>query len=217
MKKIFLIAALFFCGQILFAQKDSAYKKIEVALHLGYDIPMGGEFGKYYSGMLMPELSFGYAINHSWSVHAGGGYGVFMLGKLDNYIADKQEKLIVNAPPYTEQTGGGIQTIALNLDVKKTFCNCSKKISSFAMAGINFAFLEKAPVDATDSTGTYQILEHYVHEKPFGINMGAGADYHLNKTIMLHAMLRYTMYFTQYVSDKPMGILAPHIGIAFMF
>lgn len=203
------------CSYFSFAQKDATEKMLEIGFHAGYDLPLGsGDFAKYYGGAIMPELSFGYEINRDYTVSLGAGYGMYPLTDLDRYISDKQYKLLIDAPPYSEQTGGSIRTISFNTDIRKTF-HCCPKLTPFAFIGPGFALLEKAPVDATDSTGTYEILEHYVHEKPFGVNLGGGIEHPLGSSVMIHFMLRYSMYFTSQVADNPMGILAARLCLMF--
>lgn len=212
-----IIFFLFFCVQHGIAQKDttSAKNKIEIGLNIGYGMPLAaGDFGKYYGGSAMYDLSLGYKINSSYSISLGAGYSMFPLSKLNNYVANKSNRLLVNAPPYTDLVGGSIQAIAINAELKKIF-NLNSKIKIDAMAGPSFYFLEKSPVDATDATGTYQILEHYIHEKPFGLNVGGQIDYSLNKSIAFDFSMRYKMMFTSFVTDKTIGIIALQVGCVF--
>lgn len=204
-----------------FAQEADSHthKKFEIGLCGGYDLPLhGGNFTKYYNGMLMGELMLGYNINPSYSIHLDFNYGNFMLKNISQYVTDIKDGVVadVYAPPYTDLVGGGIQVIGFNASVLKIF-NPDAKLQFGAFAGPSFALLEKSLVDGTDSTDTYQILEHYVHDKPFGINLGARANYHLSSSFMLHAVIKYNGYFTSQVVDKAIGTLAVHVGVAMMF
>ena len=214
MKKIHIIITLLFAVQLCMAQKDttSTGNKIEIGLNLGYGMPLaGGDFGKYYTGSGIYDLSLDYKINSAFSLGLGLGYSMFQLSKLNNYVADKADRLIVNSPPYSDLVGGSIRVIAIDLDLKKTFkVNSKTRIDVFA--GPGFSFLEKSPVDGTDSDGTYQILEHYVHEKPIGLNLGSDINYSLCNYFALDFSLKYKMMFTSFVNEKPLGILALQVG-----
>jgi hypothetical protein len=208
---------LFFCVQFCTAQNDatSSGNKIEIGLNMGYGMPLaGGDFGKYYGGTGMYDFSLGYKIHSSYSVTLGAGYSLFPLSKLNNYVADKSDRLLVDAPPYTDLVGGNIRFIGFDAELKKTF-NINSKTEIGALAGPSFYFLEKSPIDASDSDGTYQILEHYVHEKPFGVNVGGQVNYSLSKAIALDFSLKYKMMFTSFVTDKSIGILAFQVGCVF--
>jgi hypothetical protein len=208
---------LFLCVQLGMAQKDSttSANKVEIGLNIGYGMPLAaGDFGKYYGGSGMYDLSLEYKINSSYSVCLGSAYSNFALSKLNNYVSDKGSRLLVNSPSYTDLVGGGIRVIAIYAELKKTF-NINSKTQVGAMAAPDFYFLEKSPVDATDADGTYQILEHYVHEKPFGVNIGGQVNYSLSKTIALDFSIKYKMMFTSFVTDKSIGILALQVGCVF--
>jgi|ERR1051326_4620734 hypothetical protein len=222
MKNIFIISILLFAGKNSFSQEapapSASGKKMDVGVTLGYGLPMGGDFGKYYSGALLYDLSLGYKINSGFGVSVGGEYGKFALKNTSSYIADKQDQIVADqyAPPYTELVGGGIRVIAVHAEAKKIFMPEAKTKFS-VMAGPSLSFLEKSPVDGTDSTGTYQILRHYVHEKPFGVNVGGGIEHEFSQSFSVMLAVRYKMLLTSQVQDKMMGIVAIQLGCAVKF
>jgi hypothetical protein len=212
-KKTFFIALFALFGFHFFAQKDSS--KIQICIHGGYDLPLSGtDFTKYYSGNGSLGLNLAYKIHGDYSIYLRADYCKFKLNKLNDYVADRQSRLLVNAAPYTDLIGGSIQTINFEAGIKKFFA-LNSKIKASALLGASFSLLEKRPVDGTDSTATYQILEHYVNETAVGINIGFGLDYSINRNISIAALVKYRMLFDTYVTDKYMGILSSHIGLIF--
>jgi hypothetical protein len=195
------------------AQKDSLRKKIEIGVSCGYGIPAsGGDFGRYYKGSVLPELTAGYCFNYLYAVQIGANYSLFSVKSLDQDVSNNQYRMLVNNPPYTDLVGGGIRTIGIFARAKRTFV-LNPKLNFNLLAGPCFVFLEKSPVDATDGDGVYQILEHYIHEKTFGLNAGLSLAYKANETILFQASLDYNLYLTSFVTDQSMGLLSPKIGL----
>jgi hypothetical protein len=173
-----------------------------------------GDFAKYYSAAVFPSLSVGYRFNPKYVLSLAADYGRFSIQNLAGFVYDKQYKLLVNAPPYTDLVGGGIQLFGFHADLQRSFA-LGTKFSLNAIAGLSLSFLEKSPVDGTDATGTYQILEHYVHEKPFGLKIGTSIQYVLAPSVSVQALLNYNALFTSYVTDKQMGYLCTGLGFVF--
>jgi opacity protein-like surface antigen len=196
MKRAIVVTMVLFLASCAVAQTKTA-----IMLNSGLNLPSSSEyFSDYWSA----------------SYNLGGGVEIYLnpqlslVGYVDynRFSFDDEkvsEKLKISDEGITS-SGGGINILNLNANIKYHFIENTQKVSPYILGGIGYMSLSVSELTATDEQGHVATIS-VESIGAFSLTIGLGSEFAVSPTVSIFVDARYVLGFTDgdilsYTSDN---------------
>lgn len=225
MNKIFIASLLLFVlafpscstAQTGSTNVSDTTAKSGLSINGGYLIAVSdAKFTSHYNSSPAIALAYDYRFHTRFSAGFTAGYSKMKIVDRETYALTFPVLGSNAGLPYKELVGSDLRIIYLEANIK-TNMKTIKGWQPYGLLGVTYAFLETNPLDGFDKKGNYQIIRNYVNENTFGINVGIGVNFRLDKQLSLFGQVKYTSIFTSNINKNAVGLLNTGFGLIIHF